>query len=113
MSTAYHPQTDGQTERANRTIEDMLRAFTLEEQAEWDTLLPLVEFSYNNSLNASTKTTPFYLMYGDHPLTPSSFVKALRAHEDHTKVEAMNDWVHRIHGGLFHAKEKLLIAQNQ
>ena len=48
MSIAYHPESDSQTEHANRTIEDMLRAFTLEEQEEWDHLLPLVEFSYNN-----------------------------------------------------------------
>ena len=91
MSMAYHPQTDGQTERANRTIEDMLRAFTLEEQAEWDTLLPLVEFSYNNSLNASIKVTPFYLIYKKYQLTLSSFIKTPNAPEDYTKIEVLND----------------------
>lgn len=64
MSTAYHSQNDGQTERANRTIEDMLRVFTLEKQEEWDTLLSLVEFTYNNFINASTKAMLFYLIYG-------------------------------------------------
>ena len=51
LSTAYHPQTDGQSERTIQTLEDMLRACTLEFQGNWDEHLPLVEFSYNNSFH--------------------------------------------------------------
>jgi hypothetical protein len=72
VSTAFHPQTDGQTERANRTLEEMLRAFVNHRQDNWARLLPLVEFAYNNSQQASTKQTPFYLNHGRHPLLPSS-----------------------------------------
>src|SRR6266511_685843 len=61
MSTAFHPQTDGQTERANRTLEDMLRAFVNYRQTNWDECLPAAEFAYNNSLQASTGYTPFFL----------------------------------------------------
>jgi hypothetical protein len=74
MSTAYHPQTDGQTERANRTLEEMLRAYISSQHDDWDEHLPAVEFAYNNSVNPSTGHTPFYLNYGAHPRVPSTLV---------------------------------------
>ena len=55
LSTVYHPQNDGQSERTIQTLEDMLRACTLEFQGNWDEHLPLVEFSYNNSFQSSIK----------------------------------------------------------
>jgi hypothetical protein len=70
MSTAYHPQSNGQTERTNRTIEDMLRHFVSPTQHDWHKHLPLIEFAINSSYNESTQSTPFYLMYGCHPMTP-------------------------------------------
>ena len=72
MSTAFHPQTDGQTERANRTLEEMLRAFVNHRRDNWAKLPPLVEFAYNNSAQASTKQTPFFLNQGRHPIIPSN-----------------------------------------
>ena len=57
MSTSHHPQTDGQTERANRTIEDMLRAYEAPHQSDWDEHLIAAEFAYNNSVQASTDST--------------------------------------------------------
>ena len=70
LSTAYHPQTDGQTERANRTLEEMLRAYITPLGDEWDQRLAEVEFAYNNSEHKSTGQTPFYLSYGFHPRVP-------------------------------------------
>ena len=58
MSTAFHPQTDGQTERLNRTLEEMLRAYVTYKQDQWDEYLPAAEFAYNNSKQASTGFTP-------------------------------------------------------
>ena len=72
MSTAYHPQTDGQTERANRTLEDMLRACVSDRQDDWDEHLTAIEIAYNNSEQASTGFTPFYLNSGQHPTFPLS-----------------------------------------
>jgi len=66
MSTSYHPQSDGQTERANRTLEDMLRAYVSAQQDDWDELLPLVEMAYNDSIQASTGFSPYYLNTGRH-----------------------------------------------
>jgi hypothetical protein len=70
MSTAYHPQTDGQTERANRTIEEMLRAYVNTKQNDWDEYLAAIEIAYNNSKQTSTGFSPFYLNYGQHPTIP-------------------------------------------
>jgi transposase InsO family protein len=63
-SLAYHPQTDGQTERVNQILKDMLRACVLEYQGSWDQNLPLAEFSYNNSYQESLKMAPFEVLYG-------------------------------------------------
>ena len=70
-STAYHPQTDGQTERTNRSMEQMLRC-TLTDDAEWQDKLALVEFAYNTSEAASTGTSPYEAVYGRAPRTPLS-----------------------------------------
>ncbi|GJT92427.1 putative reverse transcriptase domain-containing protein [Tanacetum coccineum] len=64
MSTAYHPQTDGQSERTIQTLEDMLQACVIDFGNGWVKHLPLVEFSYNNSYHASIKAAPFEALYG-------------------------------------------------
>ncbi|KAD6119716.1 hypothetical protein E3N88_10987 [Mikania micrantha] len=64
MSTTYHPQTDGQTERTNQTLEDMLRSCVIDFGGSWDLHLPIVEFSYNNSYHTSIKCAPFEALYG-------------------------------------------------
>ncbi|GKF25602.1 reverse transcriptase domain-containing protein [Tanacetum coccineum] len=64
MSTAYHPETDGQSESTIQTIEDMLRSCIIDFVKGWERHLPLVEFSYNNSYHASIKVAPFKALYG-------------------------------------------------
>ncbi|GJU49718.1 reverse transcriptase domain-containing protein [Tanacetum coccineum] len=64
LSTAYHPQTDGQSERTIQTLEDMLRACVIDFGNGWDRHLPLVEFLYNNSYHTSIKAAPFEALYG-------------------------------------------------
>ena len=71
MSTAFHPQTDGLTERANRTLQDMLRHYVGVDQTDWDLHLALAEFAINNSYNESTGTTPFRMNHGEDPRLPS------------------------------------------
>lgn len=70
FSTAFHPQTDGQSERTIQTLEDMLRACVLDFGGSWDTYLPLAEFSYNNSYHASIDRPPFEMLYGRKCRTP-------------------------------------------
>ena len=69
-STAYHPQTDGQTERVNRVIEDVLRCYVSDQGENWHLYLRAAEFAINNSVQASTGFTPFYLNYGRNPRMP-------------------------------------------
>ncbi|GJU19935.1 putative reverse transcriptase domain, ribonuclease H-like domain, aspartic peptidase domain protein [Tanacetum coccineum] len=64
MSTAYHPQTDGQSERTIQTLKDMLHTRVIDFGSSWDRHLPLVEFSYNNSYHASIKAAKFKALYG-------------------------------------------------
>ncbi|CAL2256384.1 unnamed protein product [Prunus armeniaca] len=70
FSTAFHPQTDGQSERIIQTLEDMLRACALQFRGDWDEKLPLMEFAYNNSYQASIKMSPYDALYGKQCRTP-------------------------------------------
>ncbi len=101
MSTAYHPQTDGQTERVNRVLEDMLRHYTNPLQDNWDDCLDAAEVAVNNSRHASINTTPFRLQYGFNP--PWSPGKVMR----------VNDWADRIQRGLQDAKQALAAAKDR
>jgi transposase InsO family protein len=64
FSSAYHPQTDGQTERTNQILEDMMRAYALKYGKSWDKSLPYAEFSYNNSYQPSIEMAPYEALYG-------------------------------------------------
>jgi transposase InsO family protein len=70
MSTAFHPQTDGQTERVNRVLEEYLRSYVSPLHDNWDQYLPMAEFAINNSKQASTGMSPFEMMYGEAPYMP-------------------------------------------
>jgi hypothetical protein len=74
-SLAYHPQIDGQTERVNQILEDMLRACVLEHQGSWDQNLPWAEFSYNNSYQESLKMAPFEVLHGRRCRTPLNWIE--------------------------------------
>jgi len=75
MSTAYHPQTDGQTERVNQALEQYLRCYVDYNLSNWLDLLPSAEFAYNNQAHKGIKESPFYLEYGRHPRVGPSLVK--------------------------------------
>ena len=107
MSTAYHPQTDGQTEVMNKTLGIMLRAFIDEDQTNWDILLPNAEFAYNNSVHHSTGFTPFFLDSGQHPHVPAS----LLAPTD-TNVPSVHDHLEQQSTALLFAQDALQRAQD-
>ena len=69
-STAFHPQTDGQTERTSRVLEEVLRHFIDGDHKNWEDLLPLAAFAMNNAKSSTTGETPFYSNHGTHPHTP-------------------------------------------
>ncbi|GKB50090.1 putative nucleotidyltransferase, ribonuclease H [Tanacetum coccineum] len=91
MSTTYHPQTDGQSERTIQTLKDMLRACVLDFEGSWDVHLPLVEFSYNNSYHASVRCAPFKALYGrkcPSPIMWAEIKDRLKAARDRQKSYA-------------------------
>jgi hypothetical protein len=67
VSTAYHPETDGQTERVNQTLEQYIRIYCAYQQNDWHEWLPMAEFAYNNSDHTSTQVSPFKANYGFNP----------------------------------------------
>jgi len=107
MSTAFHPQTDGQTERLNQTIEAYLRAFVSKEQDDWVRLLPMAKFAYNNSTTIGNGMSPFYANYGFHPaaMNPAS----TEPRNPGSKIYA--HWMHAVHDksrkGLEDAQERM------
>jgi hypothetical protein len=74
FSTTYHPESDGQTERVNRVIEDMLRMYVMDKPSRWEDYLHLVEFAYNNGYHTSLKMSPFEALYGRKCNTPVSWI---------------------------------------
>ena len=89
MSTSFHPQTDGQTERVNRTLEEMLRSYVGFHHDDWDKKLSLMELAYNNSKHSSTGFSPFYLNYGQHPYLPLDL--AINNHTNNTNNNNNNN----------------------
>jgi transposase InsO family protein len=90
MSTAYHPQTDGQTEHINQELEEYLRIFTSRRQDNWDGLLPLGEFSHNNHVHSSTQQTPSMVDTGRHPRM------GFEPQQPRSKLESVNEFADRM-----------------
>lgn len=107
FSTAYHPQTDGQTERMNRLLEETLRHYIGPLQDDWDKHLPLIEFAINNSQSGSTGATPFELNYGRRPRVPGDL--ALPS----SNVPAAQNFSDAMRQRMAHAKKCLRAAQDR
>jgi hypothetical protein len=88
LSTAYHPQTDGQTERTNQTLEQYLRMFVNYDQDDWVEWLPLAEFVFNNTPSDATGLTPFFANKGYHPRLTLS-LKDVPSHKAHLKAQEL------------------------
>ena len=109
MSTAFHPQTDGQTEILNRLLENYLRTYTNLEQMNWAKLLPSAEFCYNNSRSSSTKTTPFMALYGYNPELRFDVEDTVKAGE----APAARERIQRLYNLRERLKEELLQSQER
>ncbi|KAJ9505461.1 hypothetical protein QJQ45_008894 [Haematococcus lacustris] len=115
ISTANHPQTDGQTERANRTIEDMLRNYVSPHHTDWDNHLTAVEFAYNASVQASTGYSPFMLNSGQEPHTPLSLAvsSAAPARVTPNTSESAPAFLQRMATNIAAATQHLIKAQER
>jgi chromodomain-containing protein/p58 integrase-like protein len=110
MSTAFHPETDGQTERNNRTLEQMLRNYVNYRQTDWDQHLAAAEFAYNNSKQASTGMSPFFLLTGQNPSVPASLVDP---NVEKTNVPNATEHIRHMSSLLKQATENLEVAQRR
>lgn len=113
MSTAFHPQTDGQTERANRTLEEQLRNYVNYQQDNWDVHLPLVEFAYNNTVHSSTGYSPFFLNYGRHPATPVAQQLLVGKGPISSPNAAAGDRLEQMYDALMDAQRRIKKSQEQ
>jgi hypothetical protein len=104
MSTAYHPETDGQTERVNSILEQYLRAYCNYQQDNWAELLPMAEFAYNNTISSTTGKTPFWANYGYHPRYEIIAKEA-------PPIEELADYTERLQNLDKHLKSEMTYAQ--
>ena len=107
MSTAYHPQTDGQSERTIQTLEDMLRACIVDLGGSWEEHLPLAEFAYNNNYHASIQMAPYEALYGSPCRTPTCWT------EVGEKPLAGPEVIAETEEKIKSIREKLRVAQNR
>ena len=96
-STAYHPETDGQTKEVNRTIGNLLRCLIQDYQSNWYEILPTIKFAYNCSTNRSTKLSPFHLVYGQVPKRPIDLHPIAHENPKSFSVESFIKHVHAIY----------------
>jgi hypothetical protein len=110
LSTAYHPQTDGQTERVNQVLEQYLRIYSNYHQNDWSIHLPLAEFTFNNSINQSTKFSPFFAHHGYHPR--SDAFSTLAPHSPDL-LDVISETVDDLKSNLVKAQERYKLAADR
>jgi len=119
LSTAFHPETDGQTERSHLVVEEILRHYVDLDNPDWDRLLPAVQFAINSAVSKSTGYSPFYLNYGREPETPAAFLNEYKQQvkqQSHSGPgtgtnAAAEQLVQRIADAIKDAKETITKAQ--
>lgn len=106
FSTAYHPESDGQTERMNQSLESYLRLYSNYQQDNWPDLLPIAEFAYNNAPHSATQVSPFFANYGYNPKATLSLdvsVRDSQAHDFSRQLSELHEY----------CREQIAIAQSQ
>src|SRR5277367_3470589 len=112
-STAYHPEMDGQSERMNQTLEQYLHIFVSYRQDDWKEWLSLAEFSYNDSVHATTQQTPFFLNYGQHPWKGDNTRREARTEAAGQFAERMRKVREDAHTALKQTAEQMKIAHDK
>ena len=110
LTTAYHPQGDGQTEIMNKAIEKMIRAFCVGLQNDWDEYLDLLEFAYNSAVNTTTGYSPFFLNYGREPARPIDVALDVKPN---SPVETINQLLAKLKDAKSKASEQVKLAQDR
>ncbi|MCO5573242.1 hypothetical protein L7F22_027011 [Adiantum nelumboides] len=107
FSSAYHPQSVGQTERVNQVVEDIIRAYCSREPRKWIQFLPLVEFAYNSSFHSSIGMSPFNALYGHECVSPLNFSDpTIRVEATKKMLEEMGEQTKAIRHDIQAAKDR-------
>ena len=105
--TSFHPQTDGQTERVNQVLEDLVRMYVKDQPGKWEDYLHLVEFAYNNHYQASARYSPFEILYGRKCNTPISWSNPVdKLVLGLELLKAMEVIVKQVHGNMKIAQDR-------
>jgi hypothetical protein len=110
FSSAYHPQTDGQTEVVNRSLGDLLRSLVTEHHSSWDNVLPQAKFAYNDSVNRSTGRSPFQIVYGMQPIGVSELRDSEQIMTKSANTEEFTEVMKELHSQV---KERLLKSSQE
>jgi hypothetical protein len=110
FSSAYHPQTDGQTEVVNRSLGDLLRSLVTEHHSSWDNVLPQAEFAYNDSVNRSTGKSPFQIIYGTQPRGVSELRDSEQTATSSASAEEFAETMKELHSQV---KERLMKSNQE
>jgi hypothetical protein len=110
FSSAYHPQTDGQTEVVNRSLGDLLRSLVMEHHSSWDSILPQAEFAYNESVDMSTGRSPFQIVYGRQPRGVSELRDSEQTGTSSASAREFDEAMKELHSQL---KERLLKSSQE
>lgn len=112
MSSSFHPETDGQTERVHKVLEEVLRHYVDDDQLNWDKVLPVAEYAINSAKHSSTGYSPFFLNYGRERVTRAAFLHGLSADLGPTSPSALAEQVvTTLHEALERAKQSIAKAK--
>jgi transposase InsO family protein len=112
LSTAYYPQTDGQTERTNRTMKTYLKIYSNTSQDNWVSLLAMAQMAYNNKSSEATGKTPYFANYGKHPNLFERTLPSLRAEAAMKSAEEMKKIHEEMSKKLLHAQKQSILYVN-
>jgi hypothetical protein len=113
LSTAYHPETDGQTERTNRTMKTYLRIYSNQQQDNWVSLLSTAQMAYNNNLSETTGKTPFFAYHGKHPNLFEVTYPSIKTQDALEEVERIQKTHHQLRQALKEAQSKRISYVNK
>jgi len=106
FSTAYHPQTDGQTERVNRILEQTLRIHCAYHQIDWDNYLSIAEFTYNNNQSSTTQFSPFFTNFGHHPTVPATLTTPTTVDSSQQISQQIRDIIAEVQHNILQAQQR-------
>ena len=113
FTSGYHPEADGQTERVNQTLEQILRVFCSYQQDDWSSLLPVAKFAYNNAVNDTTGVSPFFANKGYNPNISASLDKEISSHRAREFVSNLDELHTKVKDSIAEAQKRYQVSADR